>query len=436
MAQWQILCPYEGSDLDIDGYVRNIIGGAVKAATRIDQDQEGYASRPAGVHRFRFASQTELLWFKYDQQTSVSKTVVCDSTTENLNVLPGWSFKFREWTQPGDEFLAVIGGLFDGSAPIRTLSYESRVSGFPDSEKAFRVKNISGETQTNCSLVATNAVRVENAAAHPSKPFLCFYQSGSSNPITDGDVNGLQVTFDNWTDGTPPTVDILIAGDSVGILDVAANSLIPYGTRLKCDGTTLYRFANGTKWQSGTFILSPDLEESDTALIFVSDGGDQVELAQATGAFTRGANGIELTQTGQATGTVLNDGAVSVRLRLNPRVGLNSSLNPRSFSLRPVGTKGAADTSRDYQGTFWIEDLDVQKNLIWRIQALLERYKLPRYSPNPNPPPAYIPDPNGLHIEDPQNPGAHILASGTPSQGHYESIEEILSANGVTFSGG
>lgn len=299
------------------------------------------------------------------------------------------------------------------------------------------------KTLTSCVLVATNAIRAENdptLISEPDpgfpergiRPFDQFYQSGILNPEADTDLNGAAVTFANYAVGSPPTVDILIDGEPIDVYNTVAEELIPGGTGLNCDGNyeagTVYRFADGTKYQSGTFVLSSSLQETDTATIFVSDGGESVWLADVTGVFTRGSIGIPLTKSGQEAGTVTASGEVSCNISIRPPAVGTSDLNARSFSLRAVGIDAnGVVLSDEHQGSFLIARGDGLLSV--RVNATAAAYDRPRYTEDGEP------DDEGDYVEDLTAPGTYILRTGAPNGGQYGSVWDYLKDNGVIVEG-
>jgi len=330
----------------------------------------------------------------------------------------------------GDEFEIGIGCCWDSEIKTwqRILSFGPRVAGFSATPRTLKAKNTSGATRTDCRLYATNAIRIENNEG-PGRPFEYFFQWGILNPAPDSDLNGAEITFTNYAFGAPPTVDMLVNGNSIDILDVLTNEIVPGGMGLKC-GIRDYQFADGTKYQSGTFRLSADLEEADTATIYVSDGGSSVWLTTENGGlFVRGPAGLVLTETGQAEGTITDNGEVSFRILLASGTGDVPNLNMRSFSLRPVGMDGDDIVSEEHQGSFLLARGDAL--LSFRINSVLEAYPRPRYSEYPENSGQYIPDDTGAYVEDLTSPGSFIFASEAPNQGNYRNIWDYLAENGV-----
>lgn len=458
MSSFQFLYNYGGSDVDITGSGRNVVGapivydvelGALVVFKLSDYAIENLNPIP-GIYRFTVESAATVscrrahawdrdnpLIFSGDRTVFVGE----EPNYWNANLLPGWTVSLKSDMQAGDEFEIGVGCIWDATAGRwqRVLSFGPVVAGFQGSARELKIVNATDGTLTDCMLVATNAIRVENDpalvseplegfSAYGLRPFDQFYQTGILNPEADTDLNGAAVSFDNYAAGDPPTVDILIDGAPIDVYDTVAEALIPRGTGLNCDGAagagTVYRFADGTKYQGGTFILSAGLQETDTASIFVSDGGGAVWLADATGVFVRGAAGLTITEDGQEAGTVTASGEVEISLSVRPPAAATTSLNERSFSLRAVGGDGSENELCDErQGSFLVAQGDGELSV--RITAIEAAYYRPRYTEDGEP------DDEGNYVEDLSNPGTFIVLAEAPNGGQYGSVWDYLEENGV-----
>jgi len=301
MDYWQLVHSYGGSDHDIAGSWRNVIGSPVLLALKIPRGSIGDHTPIAGVYRFKFEATGAVSCRTVHPSDAKNplifagtRTVVADYSTGNQSLVPGWSVVLNGDVQLGNEFEIGVGCYFDEVTGSwhRIASFGPRIVGFVTPHKTLNARNISGESLTECKLVATNAIRVENGQG-PSRPFAFFHQTGVLSPESDSDPNGATITFATYRAGDPPTVDLLIDGSPMDVYEESMG-LLPSGARLKCDGATVYRFADGTKYQSGTFSLSASLSVIDTAKIYVSDGGSSVWIAPQTGRLVPGPGGIAL----------------------------------------------------------------------------------------------------------------------------------------------
>lgn len=475
MADWTFLHDYKGTDTNIEGVVRQVTGNPIYRYYVLDPGNEGCGKVPAGRYLFTFDTNTSVICTVFEAENKWQEiatgpiTVVCDRVTENLNLLPGWSFVFDSMAVASNQFEVIIGGFKDDFVYIPVLAFNERPKGLPGTLKEIIVQNISGETLTDCQAVVTNLIVVVNAGIAETTPFFAFWQSGLLNPTADEDNDGLAVTFDNYTAGSPATVDILIDGKSPSVYDVTNSVFIPDGKTLNCDGVTAYRFADAGDLQSGMFILSENLQETDTATIYVLGGGDQIEIA-VDDDYIRAA--IEITEDGQEDGVVTDDGKTSFNLRMNPIVTADTILR-FGFSVRVQGVKVDGSTvEHSISGNLSLLDLEIADSFLWNIQAIKGQYAMPTYAPeehdtryslsDPGPPAVYVEDdPFGLYIEDPESPGEYILADGTvtfsadtgglyvknpqnptgyilaseeTNEGNYPAISDILAENGIRFT--
>ena len=440
MADWQILYNYGGSDRDISGYWRNVSGSPVVSAAPLASGAASFASPIAGVYRFTFESPSTVSCDRQGNQDvsnpllfSGTRSVTADGATVNLNLLPGWGVVLSSFVGSGDTFEIGVGCYLDTDLMHwqRVLSFGPRLKSYASGSREVTAKNISGVELTDCVVVVTNAARVENDQA-ADRPFYAFYQQGLLNPTADADLDGMAVTFDNYTAGSPATVDILVDGDILDIYDVTNSALMPDGVGLNCDDTTVYRFVTGSKYQSVHFILSSSLTETDTATFYVSDGGDAVKISIGSGTAVSGPSGLVLTESGQDAGTVTDDGEVDIQLVLDPDAYSSTTLNARSFSFRVQGMDGTTPVCVEHQGSFFLALGEAPLN--FRITAAQEKYPRPHYSPDPGNPGEYISDDEGLYVRSEQDPRVFLLATEDPSGGYYASYGSYLSANGVIIT--
>lgn len=347
MSGWVINYYYGGSNRDISGSYRNVTGTPVLSAVLADEQTDGAANAIAGIYRFTFESGTTVsVEAVYTEDVgnpllfSGTRSVTVDDVTENENILPGWEIVFSSALSTGDIFEIGVGCYWDStnSEWVRVLPRGPVIPDLPTGELSLVIENDSGGTLVSSKLVATNAARIENDQDY-NRPFLACRQTGLLDPDQDSDLLGSAVTFTNFSAGSPNTVDILVDGSPIDVYDVTGSALITNGVGLKCDDTNIYRFADTTKFQSLEFVLSSSLTGSDTATIYVSDGGDAVQLALVGGNWISGTTGVDLTEDGESvTGTVTDGGTVTVRLRLYPASDQAAyELNLRSFSLRAYG---------------------------------------------------------------------------------------------------
>lgn len=340
MTEWEFWHPAQQYSLDAVNW-RNLYGNPVLYADVLS-GAEGDNQRIAGVFRITLMDidqcMCEAVHFG-DYHSPVLwdgiKEMVADGTTVNANLVPGIGITLSGEAIEGDQFEIGIGCYWDAVAGtwFRGLPMDLLVSGYDSAERRLAIRNVSGRTQCNCVIVGTNAMRLENDQT-ASRPFAQFRQVGMLNPTADTDASGTQISFADLVEGTPNTVSILVAGLPANIYDVANDTMISSGIGLLCDGSTVYRFPDGYPNQGGEFVLSPDLEVTDTATLFVSDGGDFLMIAAYDGDFVPGTSGIWITSSGAPEGVVAADSTVEFRIKLASLSEADLSFNPRLFSLR------------------------------------------------------------------------------------------------------
>jgi|GEM_PF-4436715 len=338
MADWEFTYAYAGSDQDFSVDSRNVSGGALVSAAVIADGDAGAHSLIPGVYRFTVGAGSVVSVAYVDAYDiknplvfSGTRAVVCDGVTENINLLPGIAIILAADTAEDDIFEVGMGALW-----VDTISTWQRVMtvgpGIPgvngDNPLLLTVKNNSGYIQTNTHLYATNAIRVVNGV-NPGRPFQCFRQGGGGAPVADDDLLGMPVTFANVGGGT---CNLYINGVKQTAIMVVETGV--WIEDLPCDGATWLRFVGG-KYDGAQFILPADLAVTDTATIYVSDGGSCIEIATVDDMdWMDGESGLLLTEAGAGDGVVSDQTEIDIAVRWNISGGATPALNMRMFSLR------------------------------------------------------------------------------------------------------
>jgi len=342
MADWTFKYPVAGTDTDISVDFNNLVGGSLSDVSKIASGVAGEAFPLAGVYRFTLVT-TDTVSCEGISSEDQSNPLVFSGTRAvvsgvNTNLLPGIEIDLAVTRSQGDIFDVGIGCVWDLGAArwVRVLSGGLVLPGFSSSEMQITVENTGTLNSAFSRLVATNAVRIENGQSF-SRPFLVFRQSGPLNPTADANLSGAPITFANRVTGPPVLIDLKVSGVSISVFDVAAGTTNQYGTGLTCDGSTVYVFSDGTKYQGCEFILSPSILVTDTATIFVSGGGSMVEIATIDSDFVAGTTGIYLTGEDRYEGTMNVGDDMEFRFRYNPPAGSDITLNEYSYSLRATG---------------------------------------------------------------------------------------------------
>jgi hypothetical protein len=342
MAGWILQYSQPSGTVDIGISTRNVNGSPLVSAEIIDARDSGSNVTPCGAFRFTFLSSTTLsieTISPYDVKNpalfSGARTVISDGVTENLNILPGVAVVLSTSAVEADSFEIGLGCYWDSSQStwIRGLPIDVAFSGIVGETRSIIATNDTDSVQCVCQAVATNTIRIENTESS-IRPLLAFRQAGLTNPVADTDLLGKSITFQNLVEGTPNTVSMLVAGLGIDVYDVTNDTPISGGVGLNCDDTTVYRFDDSTDYCSGEFILSSDLEVTDSAIIYVSDGGDFVELSDTVNGFVTGSSGIYLTEDSAPEGVVSDGEGITFQIRLNAPEDKTSEMNQRLFSLR------------------------------------------------------------------------------------------------------
>lgn len=342
MADWALKYGYGGGTVAVSLSSRNVTGSPLASASLVESGEAGSNVTPCGVFRFEMETDTTVsiaAVSPYDLKSVAlftgTRTVTADGATENLNLLPGVSVVLSSSAVAGDAFEIGIGCYWDAvsSVWVRAMPLDVAFTGLTGDARSIVAENISGSVQSNCFVIVTNAMWIANGQT-AIRPFQAFRQTGLLNPVAHADLLGEAVTFDDLVEGTPNTISILVDGSAIDVWDVTNDALIADGVGLKCDGSTVYRFDDTTDYRSGEFILSEDVSETDTATIYVSDGGEFVEISDTVNAYVAGTTGVYLTSSGAPEGVVSEDDTVAFNLRLSAPEAKTTAMNQRLFSVR------------------------------------------------------------------------------------------------------
>lgn len=336
---WKIEISVAGVNTDLSGCYRNVVNTPCVSLTRVADYGAGDLQCLAGLYRFTFVSATTVICecIEADDQRneltfSTPRTVTCDDSTPNYNLLPGWAIVLSASVAEDDIFEVGIGVLFDTNDYVwaRGTNLGRVIPALSGTERLLYAHNDSDEVQCNTRLIATNAAWIVNTESY-FQPIYAFRQVGETNPTAHADLDGVTISFANVSGGT---CDILVDGAVVSIYDVTNDTTIGTATGLECDDATVYRFSDGTAYQSIEFVLSSALEGTDTATIYVSDGGSFIELSDGSNGWVAGTTGLYLQSSGLGEGVVDADDSISFYVRPNAGAGADSTLNLRAYSLR------------------------------------------------------------------------------------------------------
>lgn len=337
MSDWDIGY-WSGSQYDnVDYDYVNVLGTPLSSmGIEVLTESSGYFSTPlvAGIYTITFIDSTHITITSADgfdnKNPYMSETsVLVSSSAWNYNIIPGMRIRFYS-PVAGNVGRIGIGCVYAGSTWTRVYPFGPIVAGQSSDPIRLQLSNVTLFNQMNCKLYASNSIRLENATTY-TRPFLWFKQMGPTNPTPDSDLLGAEITFDNFTEGPHyPTVDLLVDGAAISIYDVKNDQTYADGTGLPIESDNEFQFSDGTKYQSGRFHINPDMEETDTATIYVSDGGSFAYLSTDGNTYVSGATGIDLTESGQATGVVRSGhsavGYVKFTIPLNSTADLNMRL--------------------------------------------------------------------------------------------------------------
>jgi hypothetical protein len=339
MSSWTFSYSLSGTPVGAEVSFRNVTGNAVASVSR------GDGQTPlAGVFRFTFEASNSVSIRAVEGGDLKSPNLFVGTrnvvTGSNTNLIDGLNIVLNPGISSGEVFEIGTGAYFDASCNLwrRVSALGLSLPGLAGSDRYVTVQNTSGQDMSNSLVFVTNGARIVNSV-DATNPLKGFCQTGTLNPLPDADLSGAEITFDNYIEDTVNTVDILIDGNPIDVIDLTNNLLLVNGHNLSCDGTTVYRFGDGTKYQSCTFKLSSDLNPASSCRIYVSDAAVTEFYDPTTGAYVSGTTGIYLTAENCGVGVVPNGQSVDFRIRTNPSDDATTELNQRIFSLR-VNSQG------------------------------------------------------------------------------------------------
>lgn len=262
-------------------------------------------------------------------------SVTNDNSTANKNVIPGLSIVFNI-ASTSDIGYIYVGSYYDGSDDQDVINFGGVDAGnySPSSSgRKIYVKNDGTYDVTDAEVKIINAVRIEQD--NPQRPFYKSYQNYDYNPINHTTMTGKNITFANVGSGT---CDVLIGGNTFNVEEVGG-SYSGTSTGLNMDDSTIYEVTSDTidfpkGWR---FILSSSLQGTDTATLYVSDGGEKVEIAPdvsgSPGTWQDGTTALTIGDSGGVSGDIdVGDSGV-FWIRFHPESSETPDLNMRLFTI-------------------------------------------------------------------------------------------------------
>jgi hypothetical protein len=261
---------------------------------------------------------------------SVGKTVLLDGTTIYKNVLRGVDLVFDDDAGFLDTWTAQIKvGLSFGAAESFGAS-----AGIPGTSRKVRVENTGSESASNCIAELVNIVK------HWAKVGTIFarvfpFAESATEKLTDGQVSPYAITVENVTGSDESKImDVLFDGSLFDVINLTDSS---EGTSEGLNVVDRYRITSGSL-QDVEFLLSEDAEDSSTANILIfSTRFMQIAPDESGSPGTFGTADIDLTESGQATGTITAGGFADFHVRILVTEGGNSLSNPYPLDVRVSG---------------------------------------------------------------------------------------------------
>jgi hypothetical protein len=298
------------SDSDLKLRWENTVNAPVNSATWLD-DGEAFSD----VYTITATSGSAVNVVADDPKNDVEGngiSVVADDATVNYGVVPGVGIVFSSSLANGWAAKVSIGALMasDGSTSAR-LNIGTVEAGSNSTQRRIAAVNVGSNTSSSTKVYALPGAFIEDAA-QPWVTKLDNHTDPSRHDLaTEGD---FAITFADYQSGTPDTADVLVDGTKA-IEDA------------QLDGTTLYQYGvtgyidAQDKFKGLGIILADNGDPtSQTLNFYVRKGYESLEFAPdvsgSPGTWQSGP--LDLTESGETTGTITAGGIAYFWVRANP----------------------------------------------------------------------------------------------------------------------
>jgi len=426
---------YDSESIRNGYWYRNVVGTSILSVS--EDDTSYYPPIPAGVYQFTFSSSTELtVSYVLDDDNGnplmggQTVTVTNDGVTEHTTLIMGFAVVISPTASAGDVSQIGIGcKLTEEGSLQRILNLGVALEGVAGSTLSLSVQNLTGEALSGCQICVRNGIVIANSRFDDTQggPIQTFFTADIHNYPSDTDIDGNVITFDDVDSGPPITVDMLYEGAQVSVFQ--NGTTYEYGTGLSVDTWSFCDALEiGLTGVDGLFKFVDEPLVTDEATVYHSDGGSCVEISTGSGYVSNGEL-IDLTEDGEDTGVITNEGIAEFTIRVNPPSGSVANWSGwRCFDIAVTDDTGYAEV---ITGSLYVLPLNALGSLVLRVSSFKEQYDRPRFTKVGA---AYVPDTSGTYVESLTAPGTYILRTADPDGGLYTSYEAVLAASGVTIA--
>lgn len=257
---------------------------------------------------------------------AVGKPVLLDGTTVHKTIIEGLQLVFSASLSfnSGWEGRVYYGAFYDtnDSTEQSVLNEGTVEAGTTVGTDRLVVENEGSDLAASCSVRVVNGVRFVNDAGTAIKSIAYTEVNLIAN------LGGYAITYDNFVDASPDTIDVLVDGLTYDIKRIDTGVSFPGGAGVPMDGVTVL------EWTAGPlaglrFVLDTSTDVTDESTIYVSDGARLVEIAPdvggSPGTWQAGTTPLTITQDG---GAVIGEIAAGTRAFFHERIKSLSTDSP------------------------------------------------------------------------------------------------------------
>ncbi|MCP4897617.1 MAG: hypothetical protein GY906_11650 [bacterium] len=261
--------------------------------------------------------------------------VVADGVTPNYNIVPGVGIVLSASIATGNEFKVAIGCAMTSAGAITDVMNVGVVqAGNSSTAQAISAVNVGSATSVQTSIASLPSFYWNNGSRGGGRTFIDEIDNHTAENREKTAVAGsYELTWQNWADGTGGKAGYKVAdlyvkapGDSVPELAAVA---VPFDGESRIQHGHADYDDTEDKLQGLGYIpaLTTSDPTSETVYLEVLDGHDWWEFAEdSTGSpGTFSTDDLELTQSGQAAGTILTSQKALFHQQWSPPEGTEPS---------------------------------------------------------------------------------------------------------------
>jgi len=309
---------------DLDLRYQNTVNTPISSCTDLENGQ-----LIAGQYTLLWADATTLSVTAADGSKNpnhdASVSVTCDGSTPNLDVILGASLVFSASCTTGWTAVVSVGAKMTALGVMtRTLDVGVIDAGSSSSNQQVTACNIGSDDAVECDIQAMPAMYWTQSGAGDIVDLIDNHTDDTREHSASA--GSYAITFANW--GNDPggsgkkSCDILVDGNTA-----VATAVMDGATRYQY-GVAAYDDINDYA-EGLSFILADSTDDPSavTITLTVMEGWQWVELAEDSGGSpgSWGSGPVDLTESGETTGTITSSGKAYAHTRWSPPDGTSPS---------------------------------------------------------------------------------------------------------------